>query len=97
MIQMRFISFLAPLAIGQRAYVMARYAPICVLTFILNVFFSETTYPILIKFHRNVPAIVLLRIDWKNLIPSKTLVIMATLNLKIFKIFENLLVWNHKA
>ena len=44
----------APLAIGQRAYVMAR-CPSCVrpsvgaLTFSLNVFFSETTCRILIK------------------------------------------------
>ena len=42
------------------------------LTFSLNIFFSETTYRILMKFHRNVPAMVLLRISWKNLILSKT-------------------------
>ena len=42
-------SFLAPLAVGQRAYVMA-LCPSCVrpsvraLTFSLNIFFSETTY-----------------------------------------------------
>ena len=29
------------------------------LTFSLNIFFSETTYRILMKFHRNVPALVL--------------------------------------
>ena len=29
------------------------------LTFSLNIFFSETTYGILMKFHRNVPAMVL--------------------------------------
>ena len=33
------------------------------LTFSLNIFFSETTYWILIKFHRNVPAMVLFRIS----------------------------------
>ena len=58
------ITFLAPLAIGQRAYVMVR-CPSCVracvrasvrvLTFSSNIFFSETTYRILMKFHRNVP------------------------------------------
>ena len=42
------------------------------LTFSLNIFFSETTYWILMKFHRNVPAMVLFRISWKNSIPSKT-------------------------
>ena len=52
--------FLAPLAVGQRDYVMAR-CPSCVrpsirpLTFSLNIFFAETTYRILMKFHRNVP------------------------------------------
>ena len=56
--------FLAPLAVGQRAYVMA-CCPSCVraLTFSLNIFFSETTYRILIKFHRNVPAMVLFKIS----------------------------------
>ena len=37
-------------------------ASVCVLTFSLNVFFSETTCRILMKFHRNVPAVVLFRI-----------------------------------
>ena len=80
--------FLAPLAVGQRAYVMVR-CPSCVrpsvrvLTFSLNIFFAETTYRILMKFHRNVPTMVLFRISWNNLIPSKTLVAMAT-KLKIF-------------
>ena len=63
---------LAPLAVGQRAYVMAR-CPSCVrpsvrasvraLTFSLNIFFAETTYRILMKFHRNVPTMVLFRIS----------------------------------
>ena len=55
--------FLAPLAVGQRAYVMV-HCPSYVrpLTFSLNIFFSETTYRILMKFHRNVPAMVLFRI-----------------------------------
>ena len=52
--------FLAPLAVGQQAYLMFR-CPSCVrpsvgqrvraLTFSLNIFFSETTYQILMKFH----------------------------------------------
>ena len=60
--------FLAPLAVGQRAYVMVR-CPSCVrpsvrvLTFSLNIFFSETTYQILMKFHRNVPAMAFFRIS----------------------------------
>ena len=64
--------FLAPLAIGQRAYVMVR-CPSCLrpsvppsvraLTFSLNIFFTETTYRILMKFHRNVPTMVLFRIS----------------------------------
>ena len=67
-----FFFFLAPLAVGQRAYVMVR-CPSCVrpcvcpsvraLTFSLNIFFSETTYRILMKFHRNVPSMVLFRIS----------------------------------
>ena len=68
--------FLAPLAVGQRAYVMARCLSSvrasvrpCVrpsvraLTFSLNIFFAETTYRILMKFHRNVPTMVLFRIS----------------------------------
>ena len=80
-------TFLAPLAVGQRAYVMV-YCPSCVhpsgcasvraLTFSLNIVFAETTYRILMKFHRNVPTMVLFRICGKNLIPSKTVVAMAT-------------------
>ena len=59
-------SFLAPLAVGQRAYVMVRcpscmHASVRALTFSLNIFFSETTYRILMKFYRNVPAMVLFR------------------------------------
>ena len=81
------ITFLAPLAVGQRAYascVRPSVSPsVRALTFSLNIFFSETTYPILMKFHRNVPAMVLFRISRKNLIPSKTLVAMAT-KLKTF-------------
>ena len=50
---------------------------ICVLTFSFNIF-SETTYWILMKFHRNVPALVLFRIPCKNLIPLNTLVAMST-------------------
>ena len=90
------IWFLAPLALGQRAYVMVRCPSFCAsvraLTFSLNIF-SETTYRILMKFHWNVPAMVLLRISWKNLILSKTVVAMATK----LKNFENLLVRNHKG
>ena len=86
----RYKQFLAPLAIGQRAYVMVCCPPsVHVLTFSLNIFFSETAYRILMKFHRDVPAIVLFRIFWKNLIPLKTPAAIATKlkkrwNLKIF-------------
>ena len=55
------------------------------LTFSFNIFFSETTYRILKKFHRNVPAMVLFRIFLNNLIPSKTLVAMATKLIFFFK------------
>ena len=54
--------FLAPLAIGQQAYVMVRCASVRPSTFSLNIF-SETTYRILMKFHRNVPTMVLFRIS----------------------------------
>ena len=84
--------FLAPLALGQQAYVMAR-CPLCVHSSVcasirpcVNLFlnlFSEITYRILMKFCRIVPAMVLFRIFWNNLIPSKALVAMAT-KLKIF-------------
>ena len=36
---------------------------VCALTFSLNVFFSKITCLILMKFHRNVPAMVLFRIS----------------------------------
>ena len=92
--------FLAQLAVGQRAYVMARSPSVrpsvSALTFSINIFFSETTYRILMKFHRNVPAMVFFKMIWNNLIPLKTLVAMAT-KLNFFEIFENLLVRNHKA
>ena len=52
-----FTHFLAPLAVGQRAYVMARCASMrpCfhALTFSLNIFLSETTYQILILKWKN--------------------------------------------
>ena len=62
------IGFLTPLALGQRAYVMVCCPScvrpsVCALTFSLNIFFSKTTYRILMKFHRNVPAMVLFRIS----------------------------------
>ena len=59
------IKFLAPLAVGQRAYVTVRCRRASVrpcVNFFLNIFFSETTYRILIKFHRNVLAIILFKI-----------------------------------
>ena len=55
--------FLAPLALGQRAYVIARCPSIRPLTFSLNIFFSETTYQMLMKLHRNLPAMVVFRIS----------------------------------
>ena len=57
------LCFLAPLAVGQRAYVMVRCASVRALTFSLNIFFAETTYQILMKFHSNVPTMVLFRIS----------------------------------
>ena len=66
------------------------------LTFSLNIFFSETTYRILMKFHRNVPTMVLFRfleIIWflqKPWLPWQQ-------NWIFFEIFENLLVRNNKA
>ena len=47
------------------------------LTFISNIF-SETTHPVSLKFHRNVPAINFSEFFSNNLIPSKTLVAVAT-------------------
>ena len=41
------------------------HASLCALTFSLNIF-SETAHRILMKLHRNVPAMVLFRISWKN-------------------------------
>ena len=38
-------------------------ASVRVLTFSLNIFFSETIYRILMKFHRKVPGMVLFRIS----------------------------------
>ena len=38
-------------------------ASVRALTFSLNIFFSETTYRILMKFHRNFPTMVLFRIS----------------------------------
>ena len=70
---------------------------VCALTFSLNIFFSETTYRILMKFHRNVPAMVFFRISSKNLISSKTVVCHGNKTEKKFENFENLLVRNHKA
>ena len=58
------------------------------LTFSLNIF-SEATYRILMKLPRNVPAIVLFRICWKNLIPSKTVVVMATKLKKKWKLWKS--------
>ena len=47
----RLTLFLAPLALGQRPYVMVCcHACVRALTFSLNIFFSETTYRILMKF-----------------------------------------------
>ena len=82
---------------GRRPASLCHGLSVCALTFSLNIFFSETTYRILMKFHRNVLAIVLFRIFWKNLIPSETRVAIATKLKKKNEIFENLLVRSHKA
>ena len=69
----KHLSFLAPVAVGQQDYVMV-CCPSCAhpsirvsirlcVNFFLNIFFSESTYQILMKFHRNVPAMVLFRIS----------------------------------
>ena len=44
---------------GRLAVRLCVRPSVCALTFSLNIF-SETTYRILMKFHRNVPAIVLI-------------------------------------
>ena len=56
----------------------------------LNIF-SYTAGPILMKLGRDVPCVKLYKNCSKNLIPSITLVAMATKRKKINKIFENLL------
>ena len=63
---------------------------------IMALLFSETAYPILMKFRRNVPAMVLFKICWKNLIPLKAVFSMATKLKKKIQIFENL-IRNHKV
>ena len=50
----------ASLCHGPLSVVRASVRP---LTFSLNIFFAETTYRILMKFHRNVPTMVLFRIS----------------------------------
>ena len=70
---------LAPMAEDQRAYVMVR-CPSCVcpsVNFYFNHIFSETTHPIFMKLHGNDLVIVLLEF-LERLIPSKTLIAMAT-------------------
>ena len=67
------------------------------LTISLKIFSSKTRRPILIKLGRNVPWVKLYKNCYKNFIPTKTLVAMATKWLKMEKIFKNLLVTNHKA
>ena len=62
---------LAPLTVGQRAYVMARCASVCVsiracVNFFYKHLLSETTHLILKEFHRNVPAMVVFRIFFKE-------------------------------
>ena len=52
----------APKARELMSWSVVRRACICALTFSLYIFFSETTKPILMKYHRNVPAMVLSRI-----------------------------------
>ena len=59
-------AFLAPLAVGLWAYVMSHQSAVCPsarpsFCVCVNIF-SETSYPILMEFHKNVPAMVLFRI-----------------------------------
>ena len=60
----------APKAGELMSWSVVRRACVCAsvraLTFSLNFFFSETTYPILMKYHRNVHAMVLFRIFLKE-------------------------------
>ena len=59
---MKFL-FLAGLCHGPVSVVRpSARASVRALTFILNIFFFETTYSILMKIHKNVPAVVLFRI-----------------------------------
>ena len=54
----------ASLCHGPLSVVRASMRPsVHALTFSLNIFFSETSYRILMKFHRHVPAMVLFRIS----------------------------------
>ena len=71
-------------------------ASFCLLTFSLNIFFSETTHLILMKFHRNV-------LPWSSSEFLERILFLQKLwlpwqqDLTFFEIFENLLVRNHKA
>ena len=70
---------------------------VCALTFSLNIFFSESTYRILMKFHRNVPAMVLFRISWKKFDSIKNCGCHGNKTEKNFENLENLVVRNHKG
>ena len=72
--------FLARLAIGQRAYVMVR-CPSCIRPCVIFFFKHLLLWNYLSDFDeisQKFSAMVLFRISWKNLIPSKTVVAMAT-------------------
>ena len=54
----------APKASELMSWSVVRRACVRALTFSLNVFFAETTKPILMKYHRNVPANGLVSLHW---------------------------------
>ena len=58
----------APKASELMSWSVVCRACVCAFTFSLNIFMSETTKPILMKYHRNVPAMVLFRIFLNNFI-----------------------------
>ena len=90
--------FLAPLAVGQQAYVLVCCPScirpsVCVLTFSLNIFFSETAYLILMKCSCHSP----LQNFLKEFDSFKNPGCLCNKTKKKNEIFENLHVRSHKA
>ena len=76
---------------------LAGRTSVCALTFSLNIFFSETTCRILMKFYRNVPAMVPLQNFLKKFDSVKNSGCHGNKTEKKNENFENLLVRNHKG